>query len=365
MGAQQTDLYLPILKDKKVGVVANQTSVIFKESGRTHLVDSLINEGIHIVKVFSPEHGFRGKADAGEKVSDGIDKKTGVPIVSLYGKNRKPTNDQLEDLDVIVFDIQDVGVRFYTFIATLQLVMQAAAENQVPLIVLDRPNPNAHFVDGPTMLPENTSFLGMTPIPLVYGMTIGEYATLLADKPDWLGTQEQVDLKVIPNYNYTHQSKYILPIKPSPNLPDAQAIALYPSLGLLEGTTINAGRGTSHQFSRFGAPNLDANHFKFKYTPEPNEGSKYPKHMGEICVGRDLHEVRAPNRVSLEWLLEAYKNCTDKESFFLTKGFTKHAGTSLLQKQIEQGLSEAQIRLSWQASIDAFKRIRSQYLLYP
>lgn len=365
VGAQLTEGYVPLLRDKKVGIIANQTSVIFHRKGYTHLVDSLLQLHIQISKVFSPEHGFRGQSDAGEHVSNQTDSKTGISIVSLYGKNRKPTSEQLDEVDVLLFDIQDVGVRFYTYIATLQLVMQAAAEHQIPLIVLDRPNPNGALIDGPTMLKENSSFLGMTPLPLAYGMTIGEYALLLADRPDWLGSNSTVQLTVIPLQNYTHQSTYTLPIKPSPNLPNAQAIALYPSLGLLEGTSLNAGRGSEVPFTRFGAPNLDASYYDFQYTPIPNAGAKHPKHQGKLCYGLDLSDVQIPQKIELKWLIEAYKHSTDPTGFFLTQGFTKHAGTPILQQQIEKGLSESQIRLSWQAGIDAFKRIRSNYLLYP
>ena len=364
IAANQTERYLPLLEGKKIGIVVNATSVIYKNHSYTHLVDSLINHDITIKTIFSPEHGFRGNADAGEKVHDGIDPVLGLPIVSLYGSKRKPTSEQLKALDLVLFDIQDVGVRFYTYIATLQLVMQACAENNVPLIILDRPNPNAGYIDGPVMKKQHRSFLGMNEIPLVYGMTIGEYA-LMVKGENYLEVDQELDLTVIPLKNYTHQTPYHLPIKPSPNLPDDQAIALYPSLGLFEGTNVNAGRGTSHQFSRFGASFLDKNYFDFSYTPKPNKGSKHPKEEGKTCFGRDLSSIQEPHKVTLKWLIEAYQNSLDQSSFFLTSSFTRHSGSELLQDQIIKGLSEAQIRMSWESDINQFKSIRKKYLLYP
>ena len=372
VGANRTELYLPLLNGKKIGLVANQTSVIFREKNTdvsaktlyTHLVDSLLALDINLIRVFSPEHGFRGTADAGEKVKDGIDQRSGLPIISLYGTNRKPTKSQLEGLDVVVFDIQDVGVRFYTYIATLQLVMEACAEAGIPVIVLDRPNPNGHYIDGPSMEPEFTGFLGMTPIPLVYGMTIGEYAQMINGE-GWLEKGNRAELTVIPIEHYTHQTSYSLPLKPSPNLPNDQAINLYPSLGLFEGTNINAGRGTDYQFQRYGAPFLDPSEYNFSYTPESNPGAKSPKHLGAKCFGEDLRNVQRLDKVSLEWIIKAYKNCKEKERFFNTTGFTKHAGTDKLQMQIEAGYSEEKIKESWKADLNSFKRIRKKYLLYP
>ncbi|MBT8280667.1 MAG: DUF1343 domain-containing protein [Muriicola sp.] len=372
VGANRTDLYLPLLKGKKVGLVANQTSVIFREndqigSGKpshTHLVDSLLALNIDLLKVFAPEHGFRGTADAGEKVNDGIDNRSGLPVISLYGANRKPEKSQLEGLEVVIFDIQDVGVRFYTYIATLQLVMEACAESGIPIIVLDRPNPNGHYIDGPTMETEYKSFLGMTSIPLVYGMTIGEYAKMINDE-GWLEGGLTAELTVIPLENYTHQTAYSLPLKPSPNLPNDQAINLYPSLGLFEGTNINAGRGTDHQFQQYGAPFLNPEVFSFSYTPESNPGAKSPKHLEELCYGESLEDIGRLDEVSLEWLLKAYKNCTEKDRFFNTSGFSKHAGTAKLQMQIEAGFTEEQIKETWKADLQSFKKIRKKYLLYP
>lgn len=364
IGANNTGKYLPLLKGKSIGIVANQTSVIFKENGHTHLVDSLLSLKINVKKVFAPEHGFRGKADAGEKVKDGTDIKTRLSIISLYGKNRKPSYEQLDGLDLVLFDIQDVGVRFYTYIATLQLVMEACAEKNIPLIVLDRPNPNAHYIDGPTMEAEHTGFLGMTEIPLVYGMTIGEYATMINEE-EWLANKVKANLTVIPLQNWTHASEYKLPIRPSPNLPNDIAIYLYPSLGLFEGTNINAGRGTEFQFQRFGASFLDSTQYNFKYTPQPNFGSKHPKEKGRIAFGKDLAEISKMNTVSVIWLLDAYKNAVDKSKIFNTSGFTKHAGTKKLQQQIEAGLSEEEIRESWKPDLEKFKKIRAKYLIYP
>ncbi|MDG3580961.1 exo-beta-N-acetylmuramidase NamZ family protein [Galbibacter pacificus] len=364
VGANQTNEYLPLLKNKKVGIVANQTSVLFKKDGKhTHLVDSLLGLGIAVEKIFSPEHGFRGKADAGEHVKGNKDTKTGLSIVSLYGKSRKPDAEQLKDLDIVVFDIQDVGVRFYTYTSTLHLVMEACAENNVPLIVLDRPNPNASYVDGPMLEMAHTSFLGKIPIPLVYGLTIGEYGKMLNGE-HWLANGVQCDLTVIPVKNYTHQSNYSLPIRPSPNLPNDQSIALYPSLGFFEGTHINAGRGTEFQFQRYGAPFLDKNYFTFTYTPKPNFGSKSPKHQDEVCYGEDLSHIEAPKMVSMKWVIKAYQHCTDKPNFFRTSSFTLHAGTEKLQEQIESGLTNEEIRASWQKDLDSFKKIRKKYLIY-
>lgn len=365
VGANRTEIYFPLLKNKRVGLVANPTSVIFKTNGvPVHLADSLLNAGVNLVRVFTPEHGFRGLADAGEELSDSTDPKTGLPLVSLYGNNRKPQPGQLNDLDLVIFDIQDLGVRFYTYIATLQLVMEACAENEIPFLVLDRPNPNADLVDGPVMEPEHQSFLGMTPIPLAYGMTVGEYATLLNEE-GWLSAGVTTDLTVIEVLNYNRQEPYDLPIPPSPNIPNTQSARLYPSLGLFEGTRVNAGRGTGLQFQCFGAPFLSSEIFDFKFTPESRPGAKSPKHQGNLCYGRDLSRIKAPRRVNLEWLLEAYHNRKPGTDFFLTNGFTKHAGTALLQKQIEDGLSVNEIRETWKPSLDAFLAIRSKYLRYP
>lgn len=363
VAANRTNEYLPLLKGKEIGVVANQTTVVFREDGYTHLVDSLLSLGIDIQKVFAPEHGFRGQADAGEEVEDGIDTKTNLPIMSLHGKYRKPSAEQLRGLDMVLFDIQDVGVRFYTYIATLQLVMEACAAQNVPVLVLDRPNPNAYYVDGPTMEAENTGFLGMTEIPLVYGMTIGEYANMINEE-SWLEGGNKVDLTVISLENWSYDTDYSLPIRPSPNLPNDVAINLYPSLGLFEGTNVNAGRGTEYQFQRYGASFLDAAKYDFSYVPKPNFGSKYPKEENKTCYGKDLSGIPKMNELSLQWILDAYQNSTDKKKFFNTDGFTKHAGTEKLQKQIEDGLSEEKIKASWQSDLERFKTVREKYLRY-
>lgn len=363
VAANRTEDYIPLLKGKKIGIVANQTSVIFKQNSHTHLVDSLLAHDIDISKVFSPEHGFRGQADAGEKVADGIDVKTGLPLLSLHGKNRKPSQKQLANLDMVLFDIQDVGVRFYTYISTLQLVMEACAEKGIPVMVLDRPNPNAHYVDGPTMEKEHTGFLGMTEIPLVYGMTIGEYAQMINEE-GWLEGDKKADLTVIPIRNWTRDMTYPLTIRPSPNLPNDVAINVYPSLGLFEGTNVNAGRGTEFQFQRYGASFMDATSYDFSYIPKPNFGSKYPKEEGKLCYGKDVSNTPRMNEVSLLWLMDAYHHTTDKSKFFITAGFTKHAGTESLQKQIEYGLSEKEIKATWQADLEKFKLVRENYLRY-
>ncbi len=385
VGANRTEKYLPLLRNKRVGVVANQTSVIFHgktdtvfdidpETNEkslqkifprtTHLIDSLISLNITVKKAFAPEHGFRGKADAGEAVVDGTDKQTGLPVASLYGKNKKPKAEQLEDLDIVVFDIQDVGVRFYTYISTLHYVMEACAQHGIPVVVLDRPNPNGDYIDGPTLKEKHASFLGMHPIPLVHGMTIGEYAQMINGQK-WLAGGIACNLTVIPIANYTHHTPYSLPIRPSPNLPNDQSIALYPSLGLFEGTTINAGRGTEFQFQRYGSPDLEPEKFDFSYTPHTNFGAKYPKHKDVQCIGEDLSAVNPPRAVSLQWLLKAYHGTPKGVKFFNTDSFTKHAGTDTLQKQIEAGLTETEIRKNWLPDIAAFKKIRKQYLLYP
>lgn len=368
VGANRTELYLPLLANKNVGVVTNKSGLIFTETSHTeaqstHLVDSLLSMGVTIKKVFSPEHGFRGNIDAGEKVKDGKDPKTGLNIISLYGKNKKPTAQQLEGVDVLLFDIQDVGVRFYTYISTLTYVMEAAAESGIPVIVLDRPNPNAHYIDGPTLEKEHTSFLGMHEIPLVYGMTIGEYAKMVNGE-GWLKDKITVDLTVIPLENWSYQRKYALPTRPSPNLPNDKSINLYPSLGFFEGTTVNAGRGTEMQFQIFGAPDFPKEHFSFLYTPQPNFGSKSPKYKGVTCNGKDLRDEAYMNTVNLEWLIEAYAASSKKDTFFKTASFTLHAGSTQLQQDIEAGYTFKEIKRKWLPGIERFKKIRSKYLMY-
>ena len=326
-----------------------------------HLVDYLHNyNDINVQKVFAPEHGFRGKEDAGAHVEDGVDAKTGLPILSLHGKSKKPSVKQLEEIDIVIFDIQDVGARFYTYISTLHYIMEACAENGIPLIVLDRPNPNGHYIDGPVLEPEHSSFLGKHPVPVVYGMTIGEYGKMINGEK-WLKNGIQADLTVIPLENFTHDYQYSLPIKPSPNLPNDKSINLYPSLGFFEGTTINAGRGTESQFQRYGAPFFEKT--DFSYTPKANDGAKYPKHKEKLCYGIDLRETEHLSKLDLSFLIDAYKQTPKKEKFF-GKTFTIHAGTEKLQQQLEQGLSEQEIRKTWEKDIEAFKKVRKKYLIY-
>ena len=363
VGANQLDAYLPFLQNKKVALVANQTSVIFKTNNtNTHLIDSLLHLKVNITKVFAPEHGFRGLADAGEHITNSTDATTGLPIISLYGKNKKPTPKQLKNIDILIFDIQDVGVRFYTYISTLHYVMEACAEAGIAVIVLDRPNPNAHYIDGPVLEMAHKSFVGMNPVPLVYGMTIGEYAQMINGE-NWLTNGIKCDLKVIKLKNYTHNTVYDLPIKPSPNLPNAKAINLYPSLALFEGTTVSCGRGTAMQFQIFGAPYLPKEKYPFSFIPQPNNGAKYPKHKGRLSYGLDLRKTASLNQLNLEWLIKAYTTTHKKDSFFNTF-FTRLAGTKNLQQQIEQGLTQKAIKRTWQKDLDLFKRVRAKYLIY-
>ncbi|MGX1023268.1 exo-beta-N-acetylmuramidase NamZ family protein [Psychroflexus sp. MBR-150] len=362
-GADQTEKYVNDLRQKNIAIVANQTSVIKNNrDGYTHLVDSLLSLNINIKKVFAPEHGFRGQADAGEKVDDAIDAKTGLPIISLYASHKKPTETDLKGIDMLVFDIQDVGVRFYTYISTLHYVMEACAEQDIPLIVLDRPNPNRHYVDGPVLEKTHQSFVGMHPVPIVYGLTIGEYAQMINGE-QWLKNQVKCELKIVPLKNYDTKKNYKLPIKPSPNLHSTLSINLYPSLCFFEGTNVNAGRGTSTPFQVFGSPFLDREKYDFQYVPEPNLGSKYPKHQGKICYGMDLTSHQFLSEIHLVWLIEAYQNTSNQDDFF-NSFFTKLAGTTQLQNQIEKGMSSIEIKATWQKDIDDFKKLKKQYHLY-
>ena len=362
--AYQVEEYLEILKGKRIAIVANQTSTLRTSSGNnyTHLVDSLLSLGLDVKKVFAPEHGFRGQLDAGEKVEDQKDSKTGLPIISLYGKNKKPSSEQLNGIDLVVFDIQDVGVRFYTYISTLHYIMEACAENNIPLVLLDRPNPNGHYIDGPTLEPKFRSFVGMHPVPVVYGMTIGEYG-LMINGEKWLEKGLQCELSVIKLKGYDHTTPYDLPIKPSPNLPNSRSVNLYPSLCFFEGTTVSCGRGTEQQFQIFGSPDLPKYVFEFTFTPEPNFGSKYPKHQGQLCYGRNLENTDRLDAINLGWLIEAYENHEDKDSFF-NDFFAKLAGTAELRKNIENGVPFDVIRKQWEEDIEAFKITRKKYLLY-
>ena len=360
-GAESSKVYLPRLKNKKVGVVAHQASLLFNKSNNQHLVDFLKENDIEIEKIFAPEHGFRGKADNGEKIGDYYDNETGIPIISLYGKNKKPSKENLKTLDIVIFDLQDVGVRFYTYISTLHYVMEACAEMKIPVIVLDRPNPNLHYIDGPVLEEEYSSFIGMHPVPIVYGMTIGEYA-LMINGEGWLKNDVVAELDVIPIKNYTRKSVYELPKRPSPNLPNSQSIALYPSLCLLEQTVISIGRGTEKQFQIFGHPELDINNYTFK--PLPNFGSKNPKHNGIVCYGKNLSKVPKPKKIELKWIIEAYKYFPNKNGFFL-KGFNLIAGNEKLKQQLISFSGEDKIRKSWEPELELFKKIRKKYLIYP
>jgi uncharacterized protein YbbC (DUF1343 family) len=363
VAANRTEAYLPLLQGKNVGIVGNQTSVIFKsEKDYTHLVDSLLSRSVSLKRVFAPEHGFRGTADAGERVEDGIDSKTGLPIISLYGDQKKPDPQHLRDLDVILFDIQDVGARFYTYISTLHYIMEACAEQGIQLIVLDRPNPNGHYIDGPVLEENYKSFVGMHPVPVVHGLTIGEYAQLINGEK-WLMNGLQCDLKVITMENYSATRAYDLPIKPSPNLPNATSINLYPSLCFFEGTNVSVGRGTGMQFQVFGSPVLDSTYFDFEFTPISNPGAKYPKHENKLCFGKNLQNEKELDHLNLDWLLQAYDHTQDQTSFF-NSFFNKLAGNSSLKEQIQQGKTAEDIKESWQADLENYKIKIKPYLLY-
>jgi len=357
-GADQLDLLLLKLKEKRVGLVVNYTAVV----GKTHLADTLKAYGVEIKKILSPEHGFRGTATAGEHVQDGFDSKTGLPVVSLYGDNRKPTPAQLEDIDVLVFDIQDVGVRFFTYIGTLHYVMEACAENGKKLIVLDRPNPNGSYVDGPVLLPEFKSFIGMHPVPVVHGMTVGEYAQMINGE-GWLKEHVKCELEVIKNRHWTHADAYELPIKPSPNLPNAQAVKLYPSICFFEGTPLSLGRGTLMPFQVIGHPDLK--NMPFQFTPQDIKGMSIdPPQENKVCYGLDLRHVAVAQKIELHYLIDMYRIFPDKDKFFVPN-FSRWAGNNLLAKQIRDGLNEAEIRESWKKELSQFREIRAKYLLYP
>jgi uncharacterized protein YbbC (DUF1343 family) len=385
--AERLPVYVPMIRGKKVGLFANQTSMV----GKTHLVDTLRKLGINIRVIFGPEHGFRGNASAGEKVGNYIDKQTGIPVISLYGSKHAPDSNDLKDIDVLIFDIQDVGARFYTYILSLQHFMEAAFENSKPLLILDRPNPNGFYVDGPVLDMKYKSGIGPQPIPVVYGMTIAEYAFMIAGEK-WLSpkanakhayykyAQNSPDtpfhFQVIKCGNYTHKSKYVLPVRPSPNLPEIQSVYLYPSTCFFEGTVLSEGRGTPKPFQVFGDPLLPKTLYSF--TPKPNEGAKSSKHYGKKCYGWNLHgtpdEVLAKvdGRIQLKWLMEAYKLYPKKDSFFLVPKsgkmeesfFNKLAGNNDLWQQIRDGKSEDEIRASWEPQLSDFKKIRKKYLLY-
>jgi len=363
VGADRLEDLLPLTTGKRLGLVVNQTSMV----RTSHLVDTLLDRYQRISCIFAPEHGFRGDADAGEKVTDGKDPRTGIPIISLYGKHKKPRAADLADVDVLLFDIQDVGARFYTYLSTLHYVMEAAAEHGVPIIVLDRPNPNGHYVDGPILEPAYRSFVGMHPVPVVHGMTVGEYARMINGE-GWLAQGRTAELRVISCQNYTHQTVYELPVPPSPNLPNMRAVYLYPSLCFFEGTVFSVGRGTHTQFQVYGHPDFLAGNYQF--TPRSGYGAKYPKLEGQLCRGvslveRSPAEIRAEGRLNLQYLLHAYRHYPRPADFFLDKRFIdKLAGGPRLREQILAGLSEAEIRASWQEGLQDFQKTRSKYLLY-
>jgi uncharacterized protein YbbC (DUF1343 family) len=360
LGIEQTKLYRKELLDKKVGVVSNQTGMI----NDIHLVDTLLSMGIQVTKVFAPEHGFRGKADAGAHISSTTDAKTGLPIMSLYGETKKPSVEMMSGLDVIVYDIQDVGVRFYTYISTLHYVMEACAEAGIPLFVLDRPNPNAHYIDGPVLEKEQTSFVGMHPVPVVYGMTIGEYGKMINGE-GWLPNNLKCELRVIPMKGYWHGRKYSLPIPPSPNLRTDESIQLYPSLCFFEGTSVSVGRGTETPFEIYGHPNFPQTDFSF--TPKSVEGASSPLLENKLCNGYNLHEAGKKRmlKLDLSYFIEAQNLLLGKATFMTnTTFFHKLAGNTTLLTQIQSGMSEEEIRKTWQKELDAFKLVRAKYLVY-
>lgn len=378
--AERINVYLPFLKGKKVGIFANHTSMV----GNKHLVDTLLKLGVDIRVAFGPEHGFRGDTPDGVKIMDYKDEKTGIKVISLYGTKRRPTPDDIKDVDVLVFDIQDVGTRFYTYISSMQEFLETALENHKPLLILDRPNPNGFYVDGPVLDMKFKSFVGMQPIPINYGMTMVEYARMLMGEK-WLSekantvnaynittnptTDTPFHVQFIKCQNYTHKSKYVLPVKPSPNLPDIQSIYLYPTTCLFEGTALSEGRGTDKPFQYIGHPGLPTTMFSF--TPNPNAGSKSSKHFGKLCYGWNfggtVNEVlnKTDKKIQLKWLIDAYNLFTQKDSFFLkSNSFNRLSGTDILMQQIKDGKSEDEIRKSWEPKLSEFKAIRKKYLLY-
>jgi len=359
-GAQQFDAYMPKLKNKRVGILTNMTGVV----GKTSIVDTLVRLKVKVKKIFGPEHGFRNDADAGAMVKNNKDAKTGLRVISLYGANKKPTKEQLKDIDVLIYDIQDIGVRFYTYISTMCYAMEACAENNKEFIVLDRPNPNGFYIDGPVLKDEFKSFLGMHHVPVVYGMTCGEYAQM-ANNEGWLNNKVNCNLTVITLKNYDRKASYKLPVNPSPNIPNAGAVLLYPSLGLFEGTLMSLGRGTAFPFQVIGHPKYPDTSFSF--IPKPSKLSKEPRYVNQRCYGIDLRKENYlkmhPGKLNLQWLILAYKNLSGTD--FFEMNFNYHSGNSLLQEQIKNNVPERDIRESWQADLEVFKEIRKRYLLYP
>ena len=361
-GADRTGEYLPLLEEKRIGLVANHTSLI----GNTHLVDSLVALNVNLVKIFGPEHGFRGIVSDGKTIENGIDQATGLPVISLYGSTKKPAKEDMQDLDLVIFDIQDVGLRFYTYISTMQYVMEACAENDVDFLVLDRPNPNGFFIDGPVLEAEYKSFVGMQPVPVVHGMTVAEYARMINEE-GWLENSVKCNLNYITCLNWDHRKYYELPVNPSPNLPNMTSVYLYPSLCFFEGTTMSVGRGTDFPFQVYGHPEYRAT--DFSYTPRSiPRASVNPKYLGDKCFGVDLTSL--PNSffkdnsgIILHWLIDAYDQLKDKGDFF-NAYFVKLAGTEKLQEQIEKGTSANAIRAGWRKDLQKFKETRKKYLLY-
>jgi len=354
LGINNLDAIILETKNKNIAVVGNQTSVI----QNTHLVDTLLELGVKVKLVFSPEHGFRGVEDAGAHINNEIDQRTGLQIFSLHGENKKPSINQLKNIDIIIFDIQDVGARFYTYISTLHYVLEAASEQNIQVLVLDRPNPNGHYIDGPILEEKFKSFIGMHPIPIVHAMTIGEYAKMIIGEK-WI--ENPCDLKVIEMVNYNRSEIYDLPIKPSPNLPNKRAVNLYPSLCLFERTTISIGRGTNYPFQHYGAPFIKSS---YSFLPKSGPGSKYPKHENKICYGINLrYQKNILNSLNINWLIKCYNQSLDKEKFF-TLNFDKLAGTDQLRKQITSGVSAEKIKESWQEGLTKFKKTRAKYLIY-
>ena len=358
-GAEQPELYLSLLENRRVGLVVNHTSVV----GDSHLVDFLLSKEIGVEKIFAPEHGFRGDASAGAIIEDGVDKKTGIPVFSLYGETRKPTSEHLNNLDVIIFDIQDVGCRFYTYISTMHLVMEACAENDLPMIIFDRPNPNGDYIAGPILKPEFKSFVGMDPIPIVHGLTVGELAKMINGEK-WHKAEKDCNLQVIKVKNYTHSIKYELPVNPSPNLPNYLSVRLYPSLCFFEATSVSVGRGTDAPFQILGG--LNPNLGEFRFTPKSIPGvSVNPLNKGKLCYGVDLRELEEISTFTLKYFLDFYsKYEIEKEFLTREKWFNKLAGTEELIKQIREGKSEKEILESWQPELKKYKELRKKYLLY-
>jgi len=362
-GAYQFSKYVPSLKGLKVAIVANHTSMI----GNVHLVDTLLAQDVKVKKIFAPEHGFRGNAANGEHINNSIDKKSGLPIVSLYGKQKKPSSKELKGIDAIIFDMQDVGVRYYTYLTTMHYIMEACAENNISLWILDRPNPNGHYIDGPVLDPKFTqSMVGLHPIPLVHGMTLGELAMMIKGEK-WISKANKLSLFVVPVKHYDHNTEYQLPIAPSPNLPTPASIILYPSLGLFEGTIMSMGRGTQWPFEVLGAPWFHEG--KFQFTPNDIPGKAInPPYKGQLCKGLHLDNfaydyLKDYQKIYLLWMLEMYKSYGSKPEFF-NSFFDKLAGTPDLKKQIIEGKTEAEIRASWESKLQQFKKIRRNYLIY-